>query len=61
MERGYCKECEKRTTYKRELGFGTLFAVAITMGLWIFVIPFYPKRCKRCGATPSLFQFNTMR
>jgi hypothetical protein len=35
------------------LGFGTFFMVLITFGLWLFVIPFYPKRCAVCGCVRS--------
>ena len=45
----YCKNCGKVTGFKRTIGIGTLLAVLITMGLWIFTLPFYPKRCIVCG------------
>jgi hypothetical protein len=47
----YCTNCERKTGFKRALGFGTLFAVFITFGLWILAIPFYPKRCTVCNFT----------
>jgi hypothetical protein len=49
MKVGYCPNCEKETGYQRKLGFGTLFAVILTGGLWLLVLPFYPKRCSICG------------
>jgi hypothetical protein len=45
----HCPNCDRMTGYKRALGWGTFFAVIITFGFWIFAIPFYPKRCIRCG------------
>lgn len=49
MEMIFCPNCEKLTGYKRALGFGTFFAVLLAAGLWLFAIPFYPKRCITCG------------
>lgn len=51
MEMIHCSNCDKITGFKRALGFGTFFAVLITAGVWIFVLPFYPKRCIVCGLT----------
>ena len=51
MELIYCPNCGKRSGFKRALGFGTFFAVLITCGLWLLVIPFYPVRCINCGMT----------
>ena len=51
MELSYCGNCEKKTGHKRSTSFATFFAVIITMGIWIFAIPFYPKRCIICGMT----------
>jgi hypothetical protein len=45
----YCPNCQKRTGFRRALGFGTFFMALITFGLWLFVIPFYPVRCIVCG------------
>lgn len=53
MEMIICPNCNKLTGYKRAIGFGTFFAVLITLGLWLFVLPFYPKRCIICGLTKS--------
>jgi hypothetical protein len=53
MEMIFCPNCGKLTGYKRALGFGTFFAVLLTAGLWLFAIPFYPKRCITCGLSKS--------
>jgi hypothetical protein len=45
----YCPNCQKRTGFRRALGFGTFFMALITFGLWLLVIPFYPARCIVCG------------
>ena len=49
MEEGFCNSCSRVTGYKREIGIGTLFAVFLTFGFWLLLIPLYPKRCKICG------------
>jgi hypothetical protein len=49
MQMIYCPNCQKRTGFRRGLGFGTLFMVVITFGLWLLVIPLYPARCMACG------------
>lgn len=49
MKLEHCDVCEKQTMFKRNLGFGTVFAVIATSGLWLFAIPFYPIRCVNCG------------
>ena len=56
MERGFCNNCQKLVPYQRAIGFGTLFAILITWGVWLFAIPFYPKRCKWCGMQKGWFQ-----
>jgi len=48
-----CNNCGRRTGFKRALGFGTLFMVVLTAGLWLLVIPFYPARCVVCGTGRS--------
>ena len=53
MQMLYCPNCNKATGYKRALGFGTLFMVVVTCGLWLLVIPIMPKRCSICGLTKS--------
>ena len=40
MEMIYCPNCGKLVGFKRALGFGTLFMVLFTFGLWLLVIPF---------------------
>ncbi len=47
----HCPNCNKLTGFKRALGFGTLFMMVLTFGLWLLVIPFYPARCITCGLT----------
>lgn len=49
----YCPNCKKETGYKRSLGFGTLFAVILTGGLWLIAILFYPDRCVICGSSKT--------
>jgi TonB family protein len=49
----FCPNCAKRTGYKRALGVGTFFAVALTAGFWLLALPFYPKRCITCGLRKS--------
>ena len=46
----FCKNCEKTTGHKRQLGWGTFFAVMLTAGLWLLAIPLYPSRCILCGS-----------
>jgi hypothetical protein len=48
-----CANCGQPRGFARRLGFGTFFMVLITFGLWLFVIPFYPKRCSVCGCVRS--------
>lgn len=50
MRMEQCSNCDKTTGHKRALGWGTLFAVILTAGLWLIAIPFYPTRCVACGA-----------
>ena len=47
----YCLDCGKKTGHKRSLGFGTYFAVLVTGGLWLLVVPAYPSRCIVCGSS----------
>jgi hypothetical protein len=53
MEMIFCPNCQKLTGYKRALGVGTFFAVLLTAGIWLFALPFYPKRCITCGLSKS--------
>ncbi len=45
----YCGNCKTDRGFKRDIGFGGLIMVLVTMGFWVFAIPFYPKRCIVCG------------
>ena len=45
-----CGHCEKPTWHRRHIGIGTFIAVACTSGLWLLMLPFYPRRCVVCGA-----------
>ncbi len=45
----YCENCARKSGYKRNYGWGTFFAVILTLGLWFFIMPFYPMRCMNCG------------
>jgi hypothetical protein len=45
----HCPNCRTGTGHKRALGFGTVFAVIVTGGLWLFALPLYPPRCIQCG------------
>lgn len=49
MQMLFCPNCQKRTGFRRALGFGTFVMVLITFGLWLLVIPLYPARCMTCG------------
>ena len=49
MSYEYCPSCRRKMTFKRNIGIGTLLAFIMTGGLWIFMIPSYPKRCIGCG------------
>ncbi len=51
MQTLHCPSCGRNTGFKRSLGFGTFFAVILTFGLWLFIIPLYPARCVVCGTT----------
>jgi len=45
----FCPVCDKPRGYARRIGIGTLLAAFFTGGLWLLLIPFYPKRCIECG------------
>lgn len=51
MQMMRCPNCGKLSGFKRALGFGTLFMVVLTGGLWLLYIPLYPARCINCGLT----------
>ena len=54
MKVAFCSNCGKETGHQRKLGFGTLFTVICTIGWWLLVLPFYPKRCVICGSDAIL-------
>jgi hypothetical protein len=47
----YCLNCEQGVEAKRSIGIGTFILVILTGGLWLFLIPFYSKRCPMCKGT----------
>jgi hypothetical protein len=49
MISAHCASCQRVTGHKRALGWGTFFAAVLTLGVWLFAIPFYSKRCMICG------------
>ena len=53
METAHCESCGRATGHKRALGWGTFFAVFVTLGFWLLALPFYPKRCVVCGTQAS--------
>jgi len=53
----HCQNCGVSRGFKRHLGWGTFFAVLLTWGVWLFVIPFYPKRCMTCGFREPAISF----
>lgn len=58
MEVIECPNCGKLMGFKRSLGFGTLFAAVLTAGVWLLLIPFYPRRCINCGSSRSSLHWN---
>jgi hypothetical protein len=46
----YCQTCKINTGHKRAIGVGTLIGSALTFGILLLFIPWYPKRCIICGA-----------
>jgi hypothetical protein len=61
MEMIFCPNCGKPSGFKRALGFGTLFMVVITFGLWLLVVPFYTPRCINCGLTRTSAFWENLR
>lgn len=51
MKITHCPNCNKNMGFKRSLGWGTFFAIVLTFGFWILLIPFYPARCITCGTS----------
>jgi hypothetical protein len=52
----YCDSCERTITAKRKIGVGTLVMAFFTGGLWLLLIPLYPKRCPICLGTRLSFK-----
>jgi hypothetical protein len=51
---GYCVLCQRNVPLSRNFGSGSLIAVLVTCGAWLFAMPFYSRRCTICkGATIS--------
>lgn len=48
-----CPNCEKWMGFEKRIGIGTLILFFITVGFWVFAIPFYPERCIGCGVDIS--------
>jgi len=49
MTAKHCSSCGRVTGHKRSLGAGTIIALVLTGGFWLFALPFYPQRCVVCG------------
>ena len=47
-----CPHCTQRMGFKRNIGVGSLIAVLVTFGWWLWALIFYPVRCVRCGYCP---------
>ncbi|MBF0464693.1 MAG: hypothetical protein HQK88_07975 [Nitrospirae bacterium] len=50
----HCSLCDRPTGFKRSFGIATLIACGSTLGLWLFIMPFYPKRCTICGSDRTI-------
>lgn len=53
MRAKHCAGCDKWTGHRRVFGLGTVIALLLTVGWWLFLMPFYPKRCVQCGQTAA--------
>jgi len=51
-----CTACQREVAWKRQIGVGTLILAMMTFGLWLLVIPLYPKRCPICRGTALSYQ-----
>ena len=49
MIESYCPSCKAAVGFKRHFGWGTYFGCIFTFGILTFFLPFYPKRCIKCG------------
>jgi hypothetical protein len=45
---GYCVLCQRHVPLSRKFGIGSLIAVLVTCGLWLFAMSFYSRRCAIC-------------
>ena len=57
----YCNFCDQNVEASRKIGVGTLLLCLCTVGLAIFLIPFYSKRCNICGNGTSFQKFKTKK
>jgi hypothetical protein len=55
-----CPNCKKAMGFKRDIGWGTFFGAIVTLGIWLFTIPFYPKRCIGCGLEAAKVNLNPL-
>jgi|SRR5208283_2823135 len=59
--RKYCYRCQKYQWFVKGFGpitfFITLLLVFYTGGKWIVFLPFYPKKCTRCGLNAKKASF----
>ena len=53
MSERYCHNCECVRETERDIGIGSIFLVFVTAGLWLFLLPFYPKRCTVCDSSQT--------
>jgi hypothetical protein len=53
----YCNLCKRNVEPCRQIGVGTLIAVLITVGAWLFLIPFYSKKCPICKGEQLIKNF----
>ena len=47
----WCATCRLPSGFRRAFGLGTVVLLVATAGWWALAMPFYPKRCGRCGMT----------
>jgi len=58
MIMAFCPNCNMQVGFKRHFGIGTIILCIITFGWWLLALPFYPKRCIRCGLKYSDAKIN---
>ena len=61
MERTFCEDCGRFTSFRRHFGIGTLIGCIFTFGLWILLMPFYDTECKICGLSERAVRADKMR